>query len=76
MFKAEQIREYLTAKDFVPFRLHLSDGATYDIPSRDHAMVSQNFVEVGVNPNAKGIVQRIVRCALVHITQIEELQTA
>jgi hypothetical protein len=74
MFNAEQIRDLLTARDFKPFRVHMSDGASYEITNHDMAMVSRNSVEIGVNPDPKGIAERFVRCAIIHITRIEELQ--
>jgi hypothetical protein len=33
----EQLREFLIAPRFVPFRVRLSDGSVYDVPSKDHA---------------------------------------
>ena len=76
MFNAEQIRQLLTAKDFKPFRLCLSDGTSYDILNHDMALVGRNSVEIGVNPDPQGIAEKFVRCAIIHITQIEDLQPA
>ncbi|MBV9875410.1 MAG: hypothetical protein JO025_11825 [Verrucomicrobia bacterium] len=33
----EQLREFMIAQRFVPFRVRLNDGSVYDVPSRDHA---------------------------------------
>ncbi|MBV9733799.1 MAG: hypothetical protein JO275_13575 [Verrucomicrobia bacterium] len=33
----EQLREFMIAPRFVPFRVRLNDGSVYDVPSRDHA---------------------------------------
>jgi hypothetical protein len=76
MFNGEQIREMLTAKDFKPFRICMSDGHTYDISNHDMALVSKNAVDIGLNPDPKGVAERFLRCALIHITRIEELQAA
>ena len=76
MFNAEQIRELLTAKDFKPFRLHLSDGANYEITNHDMVLVGRNAIEIGVNPDPVRIAERFVRCAIIHITRIEDLQPA
>jgi hypothetical protein len=76
MFKADEIRELLTAKDFKPFAIHTTDGARYDITNHDQMMVAHNSVEIGVGVDEKGIVERFVRCALIHITRIEQLQAA
>jgi hypothetical protein len=76
VFNAEQIRELLTAKDFRPFRLCMSAGASYEITNHDMALVSRNAVGIGVNPDPDGIAERFVRCAILLITRIEELQPA
>jgi hypothetical protein len=33
----EQLREFLIAPRFVPFRVRLNDGSVYDVPSKEHA---------------------------------------
>ena len=76
MFTAEQLKQLMDANPFRPFRIHMSDGSTYDIANHDGALVARNSVEVGVNPDPNGIVERFVRCAIIHITRIEELQPA
>lgn len=76
MFNAEQIRALLTAKDFRPFRVSLSDGTSYDVTNHDMALVGRNSIEIGVNPDPKGIAKRFFRCAVMHITRIENLQPA
>lgn len=76
MFTGQQIRQLLTTKDFKPFRLHLADGTAYNITNHDMALVGRNTVEIGVNPDPEGIAERFVRCAILHITRIEDLQPA
>ncbi|HEX4121309.1 MAG TPA: hypothetical protein VH619_11880 [Verrucomicrobiae bacterium] len=76
MLNAVEIRALLTAKDFKPFAIHTSDGARYDITKHDMMLVSKYAVEIGVSPDPTGIAERFVRCAILHITRIEELQAA
>jgi len=76
MFNAIQLKEYMDAKPFRPFRVHLSDGKSYEVPNHDAAFVTQSKIEIGLDLNEKGIAKRSVYCAILHITQIEELQTA
>jgi hypothetical protein len=76
MFKAEQIRELLTAKDFKPFVIHLSDGAHYEITNHDMVLVGRNDIHIGIGVDQVGIAERFVRCAIMHITRIEDLQAA
>jgi len=76
MFNAEQIRQLLKANPFRPFRLCLSDGSAYDISHHDMALVSRSAVEIGIHPDPNGIAERFVRCAIIHITRVEDLQAA
>jgi anaerobic glycerol-3-phosphate dehydrogenase len=76
MFNASDIREMLTAKDFKPFVIHTSDGARYEITNHDMVMVARNSIQIGLPSDQEGIAERIVRCAIIHITRIEDLQAA
>jgi hypothetical protein len=33
----EKLRHFLIAPSFVPFRVRLSDGSVYEVPSKEHA---------------------------------------
>ena len=76
MFNAKQIKDLMEAKPFRPFRIHLSDGKTYEVPNHDAAFVKQNEIEIGLDLNKDGIARRSVRCAILHISEIEEMQAA
>jgi hypothetical protein len=76
MFTSQEIRERMPAKPFQPFRIYVSDGSAYDIENHDAAVVARNSVEIGVNRDPNGVAERFVRCALNHITRIEDLQVA
>ena len=76
MFNATDIRLLLTAKDFKPFAIHTTDGARYDITNHDMVLVARNSVEIGIGRDHEGIAERFVRCAIIHITRIEELHAA
>ena len=76
MFTAREIKDLMTAQPFKPFRLCLSDGTSHAVPHHDAAFVTRNFVEVGINLDSDGISERVVRCAVLHISKIEDLQPA
>jgi hypothetical protein len=76
MFTAQHIKQLADAKPFKPFRICMSDGTTYDIPNHDSAFVTRHYVEVAKDPGADGIAENLHRCAILHITRIEELQPA
>jgi hypothetical protein len=75
---AEEIRQHLDAEPFVPFRLCLNDGSSYEIQHPDQALVTTWSVEVGVpeqQPESR-IYNRIAHCSLLHIVKVEKLQAA
>lgn len=76
MIKPEQIRELLRAQPFKPFRLRLTDGTHHDIVNHDLALVEKTTVDIGIDIDADGIAERLVRCAYIHIVAIEDLQPA
>jgi hypothetical protein len=73
---ASDIRAMLTAKDFRPFAIHTTDGTRYETTNHDMVLVGRNSIEIGVGRDQEGITERFVRCAILHITRIEELQAA
>jgi hypothetical protein len=71
--RPEDILEMLRARPFEPFRIYLSDGATFEIRHPDMAIVQRSKVTVAVpGPEGPdGPAERTVNCALVHITRTE-----
>lgn len=76
MFTAKELLQLLNSREFKPFAVHTTDGARYEITNHDAMMVAKNTVDIGVNHDPDGIAERIVRCAILHITRIEELEAA
>lgn len=76
--RADEIREHLDADPFIPFRLCLSDGSSYEIQHPDQVLVTTWSVEIGLpeQRSEKRIYQRIAHCALLHIVKLEKLQAA
>ena len=46
--RPEDIRELREAEPFVPFRICLTDGKSYDVPHRDFVMIARNVIDIGV----------------------------
>ena len=49
---------------------------TYDIINHDAAFATRNYLEVGVDTDEKGIAESVDRCAIIHITRVQDLQAA
>ncbi len=74
MITPRQLRDLITAEPFRPFRIHLSDGAHFDVTNHDVAIVERSTVDIGVNRDEDGVAERLVRCAILHIVKLEDLE--
>lgn len=71
--KPEDVLQLLRHRPFEPFRIHVSDGSTFEIRHPELAMVERSKVIIGV-PGSEGLegpVERSIFCALMHITRLE-----
>lgn len=76
--RPDDVLQLLRAKPFEPFRISMSDGHQFDVRHPEMAIVSRSTVLIGV-PGPRGLdgpVERVVTCALVHITRMEALNGA
>ncbi len=73
--RPDGILELLRSVPFEPFRLHLSDGTSFEVRHPDMAIVQRSKVIVAVpgpeGPDAPA--EKTVNCALMHITRTELL---
>ena len=76
--RPEDILEILRTTPFEPFRVYLTDGAVYEIRHPDMAIVQRSKVTVAIPgpTGSDGPAERIVNCALIHITRTELLNGA
>ncbi|MGA2702239.1 MAG: hypothetical protein ABSH35_14235 [Isosphaeraceae bacterium] len=75
--RPEDVREFLKRQPFQPFRLTLTDGRSYDILHPELALVGRSWVGVGLaRPgDPEGVADRLVTVSLLHIMQIEPLES-
>lgn len=74
MIRPEDIRDYLDRKPFEPFRLFVSDGATYDIRHPEMCPLSRATVYVGrPAADAPGVADGVTQIARLHVTRIESV---
>jgi hypothetical protein len=72
--RADELTELLRARPFVPLRIHLTDGQTYDIHHPDLVLVLRQRVDIGLRPDpTTGVLERVAHCSLLHIVRVEEL---
>lgn len=70
----EQIRALLRRKPFVPMRIHLTDGTTYDVRHPEMAFITRTTVEIGLEEKeGSGVADQVMYCSLVHVVRVENL---
>jgi hypothetical protein len=71
--RPDAVREIIQDRPFFPFRVYVSDGATYDVTHPEAGWVSGMILNVHVRPAGltDGPGQRHARISLIHITRIE-----
>jgi hypothetical protein len=75
--RPEELMQLLRRRPFVPLRLHMTDGQTYDIRHPDNVLVLRSRVDIGMTPDpATGVLERVEYCSLLHIVRVEELLAA
>ena len=71
------IREAVRHVPFEPFRLHLSDGSSFDIPHQDFLTITKLAIIIAVDAGGKDdIPSGFVRVSPIHITRLEPLPQA
>ncbi len=77
MFSAQYLQQKMRAVPFQPFRIHMTDGKSHDISFNDECFITRSWVEVVSARDADGIPSEYpTRCAILHITRIEDLKPA
>jgi hypothetical protein len=72
--RAEEFAQLLRTRPFVPLRIHLTDGKTYDIYHPDVVLVLHQRLDIGIGANpATGVVDAVDHCSLLHVVRVEEL---
>ncbi len=76
--RPNDILELLRAQPFRPFRLSLSDGREFEVRHPEMAMVGRSTVHIGIpaRDGIEGQIERLVNCALIHITTTELIDGA
>ncbi len=73
MSPVELIRR-VRSQPFEPFKLHLSDGSSYDVPHPDFITISRTMVFVAVNPGGDDVPEKVIWCDPIHIARLEPLK--
>lgn len=74
MIRPEDIRDCLHRAPFEPFRLHLTDGAAFEVRHPEMCLLSRATMYLGrPAPDSPGVADGATQIALVHVTRIESV---
>lgn len=72
--RPEELKALLRRQPFVPIRIHLTDGTTYDIRHPEMAFLTRSTVEIGMEEQpGSGIADQVMYCSLVHVVRVENI---
>lgn len=69
----QTFRDLLKQQPFVPFRLVMSSGQTYDVRHPEMAWLTKTDILVGIDDADDGVPANFKMCSLLHVTAIEPL---
>lgn len=71
--RAEEIREWLMERPLQAFRMHLTNGAVFEVRHPDQVAVTAHSLAIGYLPDPKPLIhpKRDVTVSIVHITHLE-----
>jgi len=74
---ANDIIQLLDAAPFVPFRIHLTNGQTYDVPHRDFVWIERNRLLIAKpSPKSDRSMERVDFVSLLHVESVAPLERA
>lgn len=74
--RPEEFRELIRRQPFVPMRIYMTDGKTYEIRHPENVLLSRARVDIGVGDPATGIADRVDFVSLLHIVRVEDVPSA
>lgn len=71
--RIDELRETLAKAPFQPFRIHLTDGRSFDIRHREFAGLTRHSIFVGEPSGDDEVPDRMIQCDLLHVVSIEPI---
>ena len=73
----EELLDWVQKRPFVPFRIHLTDGHSYDVRHPELCMPGRRTAIIGlVGGSSEPLYERAVTVSLPHLVRLEPLEPA
>ncbi len=74
IMRPEEFRMLLRRQPFIPVRVYLSDGTSYEIHHPEMAFLTRSTVEIGFEEQkGSGVADRVMHCSLLHVVRVENV---
>ena len=70
--RPDDLLELVRKRPFVPFKIHLTDGKSYEVSHPDQIIILRSRAVVGAGHD-NGLPDHLEHLALVHVVRLEEL---
>ncbi len=71
-----EFKEALARRPFVPFRISLSSGQSFEVRHPEMAFLSRTSIYIGTGGFEDGIPAEYRICSLLHVTSIEPIDAS
>lgn len=71
--RQQEVRDALRKMPFQPFRVHLSNGHSYDVRHPEFAALTRLSIFVGLPLRDDGVPDRMIECDLLHVVALEPI---
>ena len=71
--RADDIRAHLRKQPFGPFRVFMSDGATYDVRHPELTAISRTELHIGLDQSDEELPDRFAYCDPVHVVRVKPI---
>lgn len=69
----QEIERWINRKPFKPFRVHTSQGKSFDITHAYQTILTGTNLVVGIEPDAFGRVKSTTYCEILKVLRIEDI---
>jgi len=71
----EDLSDLLRTKPFQPFRLHMTDGSSFDVWHPEGAVPTRRVLILGMGGDpSSGVFDRAVQLTILHVVRVEPLE--